>query len=88
MKHLKIYETFDVEWKPKDLNSALEILFGMVEHAEEITGEDNLEPESAIIELKKYGTSHSLELADQIDSMLDLIAEFDVESEVEKSKLN
>lgn len=64
------------------------MLFHYVEHAEEITGETDLSPEEAIIILDNIGTEYAIELSKKINELLDLIAEFDVESEIEKSKLN
>lgn len=88
MKHLKRFNENLVEWKEQDLNDAFELLYHYVEQAEELTGENNLAPEDAIIILNKIGTEYSLELSKKIDEILDLIAEFDVESEIEQSKLN
>jgi len=87
MKYLKSFENL-VEWKQEDLDGCFETLFNMVEEAAELIGKDDLDPEEAIILLRKIGTEYSLKLADDIDNILKLIAEFDVESEIEKSKLN
>ena len=41
-----------------------------------------------IEQIRKIGTEYSLKLADEINELLELVAEFDVEREIEKSKLN
>lgn len=88
MKYLKKFNENIVEWKSKDLDETFELLYDYVSHAEELTGTKNLAPEDAILILNKIGTEYSLELSKNIDEILDLIAEFDVESEIEQSKLN
>ena len=88
MKHINKFNESIVEWKQEDLDKAFDVLYHYVEHAEELTGEKDLAPEDAITLLDEIGTEYSLELSKKIDKILDLIAEFDVEHEIEKSKLN
>ena len=93
MKHLKLFENFR-EWKDSSEQHIIDTLISMIEHSQEmlydLTGyeDDNLAPEDAIIKLRELDTQHSNELADQIDNVLDLLAEFDIEKEIELSKLN
>lgn len=88
MKHINRFNEGIVEWKQEDLQDCVDKLLHYVEHAEELTGEKDLSPEDAIIMLDNIGTEYSLELSKNIDELLDLIAEFDVESEEEQSRLN
>ena len=91
MKHIKYFEIFEkveLNWKEEDLDKCFDLLGHYIEHAEELTGEEDLAPDDAIILLDKIGTEESLELSKIIDEILDLIAEFDVESAEEKSRLN
>lgn len=88
MKHINRFNEGVVEWKEEDLQECIDKLLHYVEHAEELTGEKDLSPEDAIIILDHIGTDYSLELSRNIDGLLDLIAEFDVESEIEQSRLN
>lgn len=91
MRHIKKFEIFEkveLNWKEEDLQKCIDTLLHYVEHAEELTGEDDLPPEDAIMLLDEIGTEEALELSKKIDELLDLIAEFDVESAEEKSRLN
>ena len=88
MKHINRFNEGIIEWKEEDLQKCIDKLLHYVEHAEELTGEKDLPPEDAIIMLDNIGTEYSLELSKNIDELLDLIAEFDVESEEEQSRLN
>jgi hypothetical protein len=91
MKHIKNFELFEkvnLNWKQEDLQKCIDRLSHYLEHAEELTGEDDLAPEDAILLLDEIGTDETLELSKTIDGILDLIAQFDVESAEEKSRLN
>ena len=88
MKHIKKFNEGIVQWKQEDLDKAFDILSDYLEEASKIIGEEDLDPEGAIMLLDEIGTEESVELSNNIDRVLDLIAEFDVEREIEHSKLN
>ena len=91
MKQIFKFDQFITEnrrWKKEDLIKLQDILSHKIEHAEELLSEDDLAPEDAIILLRELGTDVSNQLADEIDELLNMWAEFDVESEIELSELN
>lgn len=88
MKHINKFNESIVEWKQEDLQKLIDMISHYLEHAEELTGEEDLPPEDAIILLDEIGTDEALLISKEIDRLLDLVAMYDVESEIEKSKLN
>jgi predicted RNA-binding protein with PUA domain len=87
MKHLKQFEEIELQWKEEHLQKIIDEISHYLEHAEELTGEEDLAPEDAIILLNEIGTEEALELSKNIDELLDLVAMYDVESEEEKVRL-
>ena len=91
MKQIFGFNQFIIEnrrWKKEYLTNLQDILSHKIDHAEEILSLSDLDPEGAIILLRELDTDYSNELADEIDKLLNMWSEFDVESEIELSKLN
>ena len=91
MKQIFGFNQFIIEnrrWKKEYLTNLQDILSHKIDHAEEILSLSDLDPEGAIILLRELDTDYSNELADEIDKLLNMWGEFDVESEIELSKLN
>jgi hypothetical protein len=98
-RFIKTFEQYcvkeELEYQQDDLDDLLDKLEHMLDEAKYMINnlgfgdeidDDELPPEDAIIILTKINTPEAIALADTIDELLDMWAEFDVESNDEKNK--
>jgi hypothetical protein len=91
-----VKENLEPQWKPEMLDDLLDKLEHLMDHAIDMIknlgfGEeldDKPVPEDLITILLNMNTEESINLAYTIDELLDMLAEFEVESELEISRLN